>query len=75
MPKRSGKQDINEKAFAVVQRLTGQAPEQKSDKNPHAIELGRLGGLKGGRARANKLTAEQRRNAAKRAARLRWSKH
>jgi hypothetical protein len=74
MPKRSGKQDINEKAFSIVQKLTGQSPEEKSNKNPHAVELGRLGGLKGGRARANKLTAEERRKAAKKAARLRWSK-
>jgi hypothetical protein len=42
-------------------------------KNPAAVELGRQGGLKGGRARAEKLTAEQRSEIAKRAAAARWS--
>jgi hypothetical protein len=41
-------------------------------KNPHAAALGRLGGLKGGRARANALTAEERRRIARKAARARW---
>jgi hypothetical protein len=44
------------------------------DKNPAAVALGRLGGLKGGRARANKLTADERSEIAKRAAAARWSK-
>jgi len=43
-------------------------------KNPHAQALGRLGGLKGGAARAKKLTPEQRSEIAKRAAAKRWSK-
>lgn len=43
-------------------------------KNPHAVALGRLGGLKGGRARATKLTAEQRQDIARRAAAARWHK-
>jgi hypothetical protein len=78
MPKRSGKkQDVNIKAFSIVQQLTGQAPKDESgrDKNPAAVELGRLGGLKGGKARAKKLTAKQRREMAKRAANARWKKH
>jgi hypothetical protein len=77
MPNRSGKkQDLNEKAFATVQKLTGQAATEETgtEKNPAAVELGRLGGLKGGRARASKLTPNQRRTAAKKAARARWSK-
>ena len=41
--------------------------------NPHAAALGRLGGLKGGPARAAKLTPEQRREIARRAARRRWN--
>ncbi len=45
MPKRSGKKDLNEKAFSIVQQLTGQAAEEKSEKNPAAVALGRLGGL------------------------------
>jgi hypothetical protein len=43
-------------------------------KNPHAAALGRLGGLKGGRARASALTAAQRRLIARKAARARWKK-
>jgi hypothetical protein len=41
-------------------------------KNPHAMALGRLGGLKGGPARAEKLSARQRREIARRAAIARW---
>jgi hypothetical protein len=77
MPKRSGKkQDINVKAFSIVQQLTGQAPKEEPDrdKNPAAVALGRLGGLKGGKARAEKLTPTQRKTAAIKAARARWSK-
>ena len=43
-------------------------------KNPHAVALGRKGGLKGGPARAAKLSAEERRNSAKQAAEARWRK-
>jgi hypothetical protein len=76
MPKRSGKQDVNEKAFSIVQKLTGLAPEGESEreKNPAAVALGRLGGLKGGKARASRLTTKQRRAAAQKAAKARWAK-
>jgi hypothetical protein len=43
-------------------------------KNPYAASLGRLGGLKGGRARAESLTAKQRREIAIKAAQARWNK-
>jgi len=43
-------------------------------KNPHATALGRLGGAKGGRARAQTLTAKRRREIASKAARTRWRK-
>ncbi len=46
----------------------------KTKKNAAAVALGRLGGLKGGKARARKLTAEQRRESARKAARARWAK-
>jgi hypothetical protein len=73
MPNRSGKkQDLNEKAFSIVQQLTGQASEQRSEKNPAAVALGRLGGLKGGKARAEKLNSEERTRIAKKAAASRW---
>jgi hypothetical protein len=48
---------------------------QAEGKNPLAVALGRLGGLKGGRARANKLTAAERRESASRAAKARWKRH
>jgi len=75
MQKRSGKkQDLNERAFSIVQQLTGEAPRPEPDKekNPAAVELGRLGGLKGGKARAESLTAKQRTEAATKAATIRW---
>ena len=75
MPKRSGtKQDLNQKAFSIVQQLTGEEPKPDPDagKNPAAVALGRLGGLKGGKVRAERLTGEQRSDAAKKAANARW---
>jgi len=46
--------------------------EPKSEKNPAAVALGRLGGKKGGPARAAKLTSEQRKEIARKAAQKRW---
>lgn len=77
MRKRSGKkQDLNERAFSIVQQLTGEAAreDENAGKNPAAVALGRLGGLKGGKARAESLTAKQRKAAAKKAAAARWAK-
>lgn len=48
-------------------------PDGKVKKNPHAQALGRLGGLKGGKARAAKLTAEERSKIARSAAQARWA--
>jgi len=57
----------------VWAEATGEAPEgPPSDKNPHAVALGRLGGKKGGVARAKKLTPEQRREIGRKAAETRW---
>lgn len=47
---------------------------EQPTKNPHAVALGRRGGLKGGKARADKLTPEQRSEIARRAAQARWKK-
>jgi hypothetical protein len=47
---------------------------KKKRKNPHAVALGRLGGLKGGKARTAKLTAEERRALARKAVLARWAK-
>ena len=53
---------------------TGQAEDkERDDRNPAAVELGRLGGKRGGKARAEKLTPEQRHAIAQKAARKRWS--
>jgi hypothetical protein len=75
MPKRSRRKklpaDANQRAAAVVALATGQPVPPK---NPAAVALGRLGGLKGGKARKAALTEEQRREIASRAARARWSK-
>ena len=55
---------------------TGQVEDRVEDKrNPAAVALGKLGGAKGGRARADKLTPEQRQNIAKKAAQKRWSRN
>jgi hypothetical protein len=75
MRKRSGKKkDLNELAFSVVQQITGQVPKEKPEreKNPAAVTLGRLGGLKGGKARAKKLSARARSLSARKAALARW---
>lgn len=68
--------DLNQLAYAIVQAATDDEPEpeEKSTKNQAAVELGRLGGLKGGTARAKKLTAEQRKGIARIAAAARWKK-
>ena len=76
MPKRSSRLDLNRLAAAIVAEATGEAeptPAQP-EKNKAAQELGRLGGLKGGKARAEKLTPEQRSEIAKNAASVRWGK-
>ncbi len=50
------------------------ARNAKEAKNPAAVALGRLGGLKGGKARAEKLSASDRKKIATKAAKARWSK-
>jgi hypothetical protein len=73
MPKRSSKA-----AKKTKQRVTGQLPSERAPrepkKNPAAVALGRLGGLKGGKARAAKLSARKRAEIAKRAAKARWKR-
>lgn len=74
MPKRSSnkRKDTNVLASEIVKEATQDTDTQ--GKNPAAVALGRLGGLKGGKARAEKLTPEQRKEIAKKAAQARWSK-
>lgn len=77
MPDRSRKRPIdpNEMAKQIVDEATGEAPPFDPDegKDPAAVALGRKGGLKGGKARAAKLTPEERSEAAKKAAMARWA--
>lgn len=76
MPNRSSKhtQDINQLAKLVVDIATDDHTQDKPNepKNEAAVALGRLGGLKGGHARAASLSAEERKQAAQRAAKARW---
>ena len=71
-PKRP--RDTNQLAKMIVDIATGECEEPivADDKDPAAVALGRKGGLKGGDARAKKLTAKQRSEIAKKAARARW---
>ena len=68
--------DVNSLARQIVGEATGEIQPANPDegKDPAAVALGRKGGLKGGKARAAKLTAEQRSEAARRAAEARWKK-
>jgi hypothetical protein len=63
MPKR----DFNQVAASIVAQTTGA-------KNPAAVALGRLGGIKGGKARAAKLSQKKRIAIARKAAKARWNK-
>lgn len=66
--------DPNQLAKMIVDLATGEIKEPVSTKNPAAVELGRMGGLKGGKARAESLTPERRKEIAKKAAAKRWGK-
>jgi hypothetical protein len=77
MAKRS-RGDFNQTAYQVMLESTGQAPkladEPEPVKNPAAVALGRLGGLKGGKARAATLSPRKRSQVAAKAAKARWHK-
>lgn len=85
MPERSSRakrpRDLNQLAASIVDAVTDDEPGEAEpetaetgdpEKNPHAAALGRLGGQKGGPARALKLSAERRREIARLAAAKRW---
>lgn len=78
MPKRSSTHrpaDLNRLAASIVGEAVGGAPPVgRAEKDPAAVELGRKGGLRGGKARAAKLTAEQRSEIARGAAEARWQR-
>lgn len=75
--KKKKPRDLNRLASEIVAEATEEektSSESEPEKNPAAVELGRMGGLKGGKARAAKLSLEQRREIAKKAAQARWLK-
>ena len=78
-PKRTGTEhDFTTVARRVVEQAIGERldgsplPDPNDGKNPHAVALGKLGGAKGGKARAKALTPEKRKAIARKAARTRW---
>ena len=76
MKKSKAPVELNKLAAFIVDQATNEEPqpEEKPTKNQAAVELGRLGGKKGGKARANKLTPKRRSEIAKKAAQTRWNK-
>lgn len=80
-PKREGKaHDFTTIARRVVEQAIGEkldgSPLEDKDKgkNPAAVALGKLGGAKGGKARAAALSSRRRKQIAKKAAKARWTK-
>jgi len=78
MPKRPRRpRDPFQLAHQVFQEAIGEAPPKPDPdamKNPAAVALGKLGGAKGGKARAAKMSPEERQESARKAARARWGK-
>ena len=84
MPRRSSTKTKEHDFMTVARRVVEQAIGEKLDgspledpnagKNPHAVALGRMGGMKGGKARAESLSARTRKKIAKKAALARWQK-
>lgn len=74
MKKSPKPRDVAQMARAIVEESTSEEPTPDPDagKNPAAVALGRLGGQKGGRARAEKLTPAKRSEIARKAAAARW---
>jgi hypothetical protein len=72
--------DLNKLAAQIVAEATGQVTTKEiakpltKDKNPAAVALGRLGGLKSGAARMTKLSSKKRKEIARKAAKARWNK-
>jgi len=84
MHKRSSTADVAQNALRVVEAAIGAPlaepkkpilfPSRPKKKNAAAVALGKLGGRKGGRARAAKLSPQERTAIAQRAAKARWAK-
>lgn len=76
MTKLKRPRDPNQLAHIIAAIATGEVEDVKTDdgKNPAAVALGRKGGLKGGKARAESLSSAKRKAIARKAARARWEK-
>lgn len=85
MAKKTKSTAVNVTAFEILKAVTDESDDHSSnvkpakkkappEKNPAAVALGRLGGLKGGKARAEKLSPKKRSLIAKKAAKVRWIK-
>jgi hypothetical protein len=78
MPKRSGKPPFDpiQAAHSILAQLTGEEPHRvpSPEKDPIAVELGRRGGLKGGKKRMEALTQDERKELGRKAAAARWKK-
>lgn len=80
MPRRPKlREDVAERAYRTLQEALGGRPKTvppsertEDQKNPEAVKRGAKGGKKGGRTRADRLSAEQRAEIAKKAANIRW---
>ncbi len=72
MPKRSSRSEVKSLAKSILDQVTQDA-EAQPGKNPAAVALGRMGGLVGGKARAEALSPRKRRAIARKAAKARWS--
>ena len=68
------RKDLNQIAANIAGVTAGTKVKEEAAKNPAAVALGRLGGLKGGRARAASMSAAKRKAIAKKAAATRWKK-
>lgn len=66
--------DVIGAAIMVGRIATGEIEDKKIEKNPHAVALGKLGGAKGGKARATKLSRDERATVARKAAKARWKR-
>ncbi len=79
MPTKTRPRDPNELAHRIFLESIGEVPKTEApapvEKNPAAVALGRLGGLKGGLARAAALTPKKRSQIAAKAAAKRWGKN
>ena len=64
--------DLNKLARRIVDDATGENAPADDGKDPAAVALGRKGGKRGGKARAERMSAEERSEAAKKAAKARW---